>query len=130
MGDQLDARVFDGLKDAIRKADKAYKNRMNHYTWKFPVILVDFNEWDVHYFEDEYLAREHVSKVCNQWDDEPPNEEQEDMIILKFITETRAQEFPHTHKGARFHKEINGERIYVQKSLVYCEPELSIRVTI
>lgn len=130
MSDHLDERVFSGLKNAIRKADKAYQNKLNSYTYTFPVILIDFNEWEVYYFNDEFEAQDHVSKVCNEWDDEPPSDEQEEMVILKFISQNRKIKFPHTYKDARLHKEINGEKIYIVKSLVRCEPDLTINVYI
>ena len=69
--DELDSRVYYGLKDAIRKAEKNIAN--DNLKWNnMPMILIDFYSWEVFYFEDEYAARDHLEKNNTQWDDEPP----------------------------------------------------------
>jgi hypothetical protein len=127
--DELDSRVYYGYKDATRKAVKNIAE--DNLKWNnMPIILVDFYSWEVFYFEDEYEAKEHLEKHNTQWDDEPPNGEDEELVIFKYCTEEEKKKFEFTYRNFTFYKEINGKRIYRQRSFVEFEPELIINVSI
>lgn len=127
--DQLDSRVYYGLKDAIRKVEKNISE--DNLKWNnMPIILIDFHKWDVFYFEDEYTAKELLEKNYSSWDDEPPNGEDEDLVLLKYCTEEEKNKFEYTYRNYKFYKEINGKRIYKERSIVEFEPELVINVCI
>lgn len=125
--DELDSRVYYGLKDAIRKAEKNIAE--DNLKWNdMPVILIDLWSWEVFYFEDEHEARKHLEENNVHWDDEPPNGEDEELILLKYCDEKDKTDLKHTHRNYKFYKEINGKKIYRQRSFVSFEPELIINV--
>ncbi len=67
--DELDSRVYYGIKDNLRKAIKNIAE--DNLKWNnMPIILVDFHSWDVFYFEDEYQAKDHIHEHhATGWDD-------------------------------------------------------------
>jgi hypothetical protein len=127
--DELDRRVFNGLKEAIRKAERNISE--DSLKWNnMPIILIDFHRWEVFYFEDEYEAKENLEKCYSQWDDEPPNGEDEELILFKYCTEEEKNKLSYTYRNYKFYKEVNGKRIYKERSFVEFEPELVINVYI
>lgn len=127
--DELDSRVYYGLKEALRKADAALGKGIS-YSWKYPVILIDLWCWEVFYFDDESDALEHLQKNNTEWDDSPPDGEDEELIILKYCSTLQKEDYPHTNSNYKPYKEINGMMHYRERSFVSFEPELIINVSI
>lgn len=60
--DELDSRVYYGLKEALRKVVKNISEE--NLPWdSLPIILIDFWRWEAFYFEDESDAIEHLEKT-------------------------------------------------------------------
>ncbi len=127
--DELDSRVYYGIKDNIRKAIKNIAE--DNLKWNnMPVILIDFRCWDVFYFEDEYQAKDQIYDMYgNAWD-EPPEGDDEELILYKFCTEKEKNKFEFSYRNYKFFKEINGKKIYREKKFVNFEPELVININI
>lgn len=127
--DRLDSRVYYGLKDALRKVVKNISEE--ELPWgEFPLILIDFWSWEVFYFENESDAIEHIEKNNVEWDDSPPDGEDEELIILKYCTQEFKDNYPSLYEDYVFFKEINEEKYYRQRSFVSFEPELIINVSV
>lgn len=127
--DHLDSRIYNGYKDAVRKAVKNIVE--DNLPWNnMPLILVDYHEWNVHYFEDEYAAKEHLENKYSSWDDEPPNGEDEDLVLIKYCTEEEKTKLDYTYRNYEFYKEVKGKKLYKERSSVEFEPELIINVHI
>lgn len=127
--DVLESRVYNELKDAYRKAVKNIKEETLNWN-NLPIIFIDFYAWEVFYFEDEHDAQEHIESNNTDWDDSPPEGEDEELILIKFCNENSKKSFPYIYKDYKFFKEINGEKFYRGKSHVEFEPELVINVRI
>lgn len=127
--DELDSRVYYGIKDNIRKAIKNIVEDNLKWNNK-PIILIDFHGWDVFYFEDEYQAKDYIQQHHATGWDEPPNGDDEELILYKFCDEKDKTELEYTHRNYKFYKEINGKKIYREKSFVNFEPELIINVNV
>jgi hypothetical protein len=127
--DELDSRVYYGVKDSLRKAIKNISEE--NLKWNnMPIILIDFHSWDVFYFEDEYQAKDFIQENHTTGWDEPPSGEDENLILYKFCTEEEKNRLEYTHRDYEFFKEVNGKKIYREKSFVEFEPELVINVCI
>ncbi len=66
----------------------------------------------------------------NDWDDEPPEGENEDLIVIKYYDEEIRNKWSHIEEKTKFYKEINGIKYYKQRSFVECEPDLVINIMI
>lgn len=127
--DALESTMYYGLKDSLRKAVKNIAE--GNLKWNnMPIILIDFYQWDVFYFEDEYEAKDFISEHHTTDWDEAPEGEVEELILYKFCTESEKKKLKHTYQTYTFYKEMNGEKIYREKSFVSFEPELIINVCI
>lgn len=127
--DRLDANIYYGLKESFRKAIKNISD--GNLTWgEMPVILIDYYNFEVFYFESENDAEEHLKEHNTEWDDSPPEGEDEELIIIKYCDQEHKEKYKNTYKDYKFLKEINGVKIYRRKSFVEFEPELIINVGI
>lgn len=126
--DELELRVYHGYRDALRKLwDRLSSNEPSYRG--LPVILVDYHEWEVFYFEDEYKAQSFLDDNYTSWDEEPPYGEDEDLIIFKFYSEEDMSKFPNSADQYKFYRELNGNKFYRCKTHVCFEPELIINVS-
>lgn len=127
--DELDSNVYYGIKVALRKVVKNISEDNLKYN-RMPIVLIDFYKWEVFYFEDKYDAQEFLEEHYSNWDDEPPEGEDEELILLKFCTDREKLQYEHIFKGYKFYKQINGKNIYRERSFVKFEPELVINISI
>jgi hypothetical protein len=132
--DELDLQIYHGYRDALRKVisrlSQLDKEPHNTLYRRLPVILVDYHAWEVHYFEDEYKAQDFAQEKYSSWDDEPPNGDDEELIVFKFYSEKDLDDFPHSTRKAKLWRKINGKKFYRLKTFVHFEPELIINVSI
>jgi len=127
--DELDSRVYNGLRDSIRRAVKNIsKDKLSWH--EMPIILVDFHRWEVTYFEDEYDAQNHVIEHHTTDWDEPPEGEDEELVLIKYCTQYHKDTWTNLYESYKFYKEVNGIKIYREVSFVEFEPELLINVHI
>ncbi|AMQ66487.1 flagellar basal-body rod modification protein [Bacillus phage Shbh1] len=127
--DRLDSQVYYTLKDSLRKVQDNIAT--DNLKWgEFPVVLIDFWSWKTHYFESEMDAQDYVENNLIDHFDEPPEDEQEELIILKFCDGKDKEKYPSRYSDYQYYKTINEKKIYKKRSFVYCEPVLTVRVTI
>ena len=127
--DQLDSNVYYGLKECIRNAVK--KISSGELSWhEMPMILVDFYDWSVWYFDGERDATDHIEKEYTTDWDEPPHGEDEELVLIKYCTQYHMERWNSSYKDYKFYKEINGVKIYRKVSYVEFEPELIINVLV
>lgn len=127
--DQLDSNVYNGLKESIRRAVKNIANDNTHWS-DMPIILVDYRGWEVVYFENETSAIQHIKKTHVDGWDEPPSGEDDELVLIKFCTQYQKERWDSLYGKYKFYKEINGKKIYREKTCVSFEPELIINVHI
>lgn len=127
--DTLDLNVYHGFRDALVKIkERLSKSNPPHY--RLPIILADYYRWEVTYFEDEYKAVEHLEKHHSDWDDGPPQGEDEELVVYKFYTETEKLSYPIRCRGAKYFGEYGGIKYYRTRTYVSFEPELIINISI
>lgn len=127
--DELDSDVYYGYKESMRKAIKNISE--DNLLWgQMPVILVDFHRWEVFYYENDLKAEDEIQNSHGVDWEEPPDGDDEDLIIFKFCTEREKTELKYTHKNYKFYKEVNDKKIYRERTLVNFEPELIINVSV
>jgi hypothetical protein len=132
--DELDLQVYHGYRDALSKLKGRFeylarKPHLMKYLGTLPVILVDYKAWEVHYFEDESRAQSHLDENHTHWDEEPPNGDDDELVIFKFFNEGHMENFIHSAKDYKFYREVEGHKFYRCKTMVQFEPELIINVS-
>lgn len=127
--DALDSRVYNGLKESIRKVVKNISE--GNLEWcNMPIILVDFHRWEAIYFDDEYDTRDYIENHYASDFSEPPEGEDEELVLIKYCTQHHKEKWGNLYDKYKFYKEINGEKIYREVSFVEFEPETIINVHI
>lgn len=127
--DRLGSQMYYSFKDAIRELLFAL-NDNDYHPHLLPVVIVDFYSWDAHYFEDEYDAQKYLKENRTDWDDQPPEGEDEDLVVWKFCIDQDKQNYPLLYKDYKFWREINGEKFYRKRGFVIFEPELIVNAYI
>ena len=126
---QLDSNMYYSLKTALRTAVENMKE--DKLLWgEYPVILIDFHAFEAICFENESQTEDHLQKYAENWDDGPPEGEDEELIVYKFCDEKSRLRWPSLYRDYKFYKEINGAPIYRKKSIVSFEPYTRVSITV
>lgn len=127
--DKLDAKLYYTYKKSMRKL--IHKITTDELPWReMPVVLVDFYSWEAHCFANKFEAKEYIREVHLDSYETPPKGEDEALLLMKFCTQEEVEKYPSVYRNYEFFKEMNGKRIYREKSFVEFEPELIININI
>ncbi|MEK5038793.1 hypothetical protein [Sporosarcina sp. FSL K6-3457] len=125
MGSNPDFATYSNIKSAIKTAAELVSQ--GHARKQEPIILIDYHNWDVIVFEEKSEAEKHLEKYA-EWDDSPPDGDDEELILIKYCGGHDKREYPNLYKNYQFYKSLNGVDIYREKSFVSFEPELIINI--
>lgn len=125
---EYDCQVYNETKEAIREVVN-YITSEDFFEYHIPAVFIDLHNYTAKFFEDEQEASEHIKEEHSDWDEEPPHDEDENLIVLQFIKEDKKERYPSTYRLYNFYKEVNGIKIYRKITCVEFEPELIINVS-
>ncbi|ARK25984.1 hypothetical protein SporoP37_15770 [Sporosarcina sp. P37] len=124
---------FNIVKAAIKKA---VEQIVTSDSWdQCPVVVVDYHNWAVIKFDDDFDAQEYLERYCNlsDWCDRelPYNgEDDEEIVVIKYCGGYVKKTHPLVYKDYKFFKEIDGVEIYRKKILANFEASVSMSVNI
>lgn len=126
----LDASMYDQLNKAYREVQEYFRS-IGDDQYKQPIIILDYYSEGVHFFPRESEAVAYIEEThTNDWSDEPPSGEDEELVVIKFCGEKPKNRWETSFKDYKPYKEVNGNMIYSKRTLVDFEPEIMINVQI
>lgn len=127
MGSNPNFATYSNIKKAVKTAAELVSQGD---AWnQEPIILIDYHNWDVLVFKEKSEAENHLEKYA-EWDDSPPEGDDEELILIKYCGGYDKRKYPSFYEDYTFYKNLNGVDIYRQKSFVSFEPELIININV
>lgn len=128
--DRLDAKMYNTLKSALRQVKQVIED--DELVWgDYPVVVVDFHEWDATFFETDSAAEDYLQeKYADNWDEGPPDGEDEELIVYRFCDHQEKETYASIRKDYKLLWTINGQPIYRNRVNVLFEPHTVVSVHI